>query len=203
MDPVNPLRRRLAVALLALLGCALVSAPGVATASVTRGLTSASDVFTGTVARATKVPGVAKRPARFVYAIDVDMVFKGDVSTARVEVRTSSAYEKCTGPNLDRATSYAFLVSTQGSGLVAADCNDIRVASPELLKSLQARFGPARSPLEDSQQPKPDPYPAVQYRAADVGEPATFNRSAAPGLALVIVGLLGLFVVRRMARPRS
>lgn len=196
------IRRRLAVALLALIGCVLLTAPGVAASSVTGDRTAASDVFTGTVAHATKIPGVDKRPATFVYAIDVDLVFKGDISTARAEVRTSSAYEKCKEPSLDTATTYAFLVTKQGVSLVAADCNDVRVVTPQLLQELQARFGPARSPLEES-QPKPDPYPAVQYRSADVGEPATFDRSAAPGVALVIVGILGLFVVRRMARPRG
>lgn len=99
---------------------------------------------------------------------------------------------------------------------VVAGCDGVAIASETVLRTIEEQFGAGR-PSGSSAEPEPEPEqvgylcPDTRDAVADLDDSAScsalddsrsFNRMAAPGLALVIVGVLGLFVARRMGRLR-
>lgn len=110
----------------------------------------------------------------------------------------------------------AFRTTSSGDRYLVAGCAEVRPATALLLQQLAATPGNARPPGSDEPAPEPD-REEVGYLcpgtrdALDVDDTSTcaaleddqsFDRAAAPGLALVIVGILGLLLARRMGRPR-
>jgi hypothetical protein len=199
MDAVSVTRRLrflMAALLLAGTGLLAVGAPGAAgvaaprcpagSATIQARTMNADDVFTGTVSDR-RAGGKS-----VVYAVDVDRVYKGDVDTAEVRVTTARAARACGLPNLQPDSPYVFFTagedfSTDGrSG--TAPATHARVARVEDL-------------LGDGRAPTP-PEPETATFTMVAGEPTSLERVAAPGLALVIVGLLGLGLAVGLGRRR-
>jgi hypothetical protein len=147
----------------------------------------ADDVFTG------KVTGRTVDGNRVAYAVTVDRVFKGDVDSTDVTVTTAKSSRACGLPDLAKDSAYVFF--TDGADLTTsrtagtARATDARVARVERL------LGDGRAPTP------PEPTTATFTRVA--GEPASLQRVAAPGLALVIVGVLGLGLAVGLGRRRG
>ncbi|GAA1158732.1 hypothetical protein [Nocardioides aquiterrae] len=143
----------------------------------------ADQVFTGTVADRTRQgPGIH-------YAVDVERVYKGDVG-AQASLTTPRSPRACGEPGLEKGREYVFFVSGGHIDVHgAAPATDARVARVERL------LGPGTSPTPAE--------PAHATLSLVAGEPTTLARLAAPGVALVIVGLLGLLLVAGLGRRRS
>ncbi len=110
-----------------------------------------------------------------------------------------------------------FDATVQGEAYVVARCDDAVLASDTVLAQVVEQFGQGRPPGSPS-TPEPEPFDDVAYLCPDtrdavtdlddpagcetLGDDEPFDRAAAPGLALVIVGLLGLFLARRLGRRR-
>ncbi|HEU5036190.1 MAG TPA: hypothetical protein VFT70_04250 [Nocardioides sp.] len=177
------------LAVLALACCALVAtgAPASACPQVDRSpaalAKNADAVFTGTVADRTRQgPGIH-------YAVDVQQVYKGHVEE-QAELSTPRNPRACGEPDLEQGQDYVFFVS--GDRIAqhgAAPATGARVAKVERL------LGPGTSPTP------PEKVEATLTLVA--GEPTSLSRLAAPGVALVIVGLLGLLLVAGLGRRRS
>ena len=202
---VTPAARRLLAACLLAAGPVVVVAPAGAAAGAPDACTrvtaaqaaeDADAVFTGTVAAVERVDRSAN-DVLFANEVDVELVFKGAVGIETVTVATRPPTRRSAGLGaLQRGESYLFFVrgvETDRAVFVAGGCSGTSPALDELVTRVEQLLGEGRSPVP------PDP-PAAKLEPVDGSEPAAFTRAAAPGLALVLVGLLGLVVVRRLGR---
>jgi hypothetical protein len=127
------------------------------------------------------------------YQIEADTLYTGDVRTADVEVRSKN--DDCSLGDLEADRRYLFFVTEQGSELRADRCGGTATRTAKLARQVERVAGEG-TPLGGSKQPE-EPV-AVEFTRVSDAEPDSLGRVAAPGVALVLVGLLGLLVVRRV-----
>ncbi len=192
--------RRLLAALL-LAGCAVVlgSLPAQAGCTCAAGHTQthtkrANDVFTGTIthvssARSSEGGG----GATMTYDIDVERVYKGNIKTATVKITSDRSTRACGLGDLPTDRRYLFFVKADGSELTSDSCSGTARADAQLVHKVEKLLGDGRPAVP------PEPVKAVFTKVAHA-QPTSLPRLAAPGVALVLVGLLGLVVVRRLGR---
>ncbi len=168
-----------------------------ATASQAEEAEKADVVFTGTVTSRTGSKGSGNR--EFAHDLAVELVFKGPISTETVPVITRD--ETKTVPGLgpleegERYLVFGRVVEAEGSPvIVAGGCSGTGVAAADDVTRVESLLGQGRPPVAPA---PPDP----EFTTVEGADPDSFTRSAAPGLALVLIGLLGLVVVRRLNRP--
>lgn len=206
MSPVLTPRRVLASLLLpvlVVLGVGVLASPASAaeaprcacTGTTTQDYVRQADaVFTGVVTSSMSVPGPDSKNG-FVRAHEttVERVYKGDIATEAVGVIAARSFGQC-GGKLVVDKRYVFFVLA-GETLEATGCGGTSRATPDLQGKVERLLGTGRAPVPET------PVEAV-LTPVNTDAPPTLSRAAAPGLAMVIVGLLGLVVVRSLARPR-
>jgi len=153
---------------------------------------AADDVFTGTVTHVAR-SGSARR-GTVTYDVAVERVYKGDVRSDRISVSTSRAANLCGLGDLRADRRYVFLARASGSDLSIESCGSTGPAKAELVGKVERLLGDGRDPSP------PAPPEKAEFTAVAGSQPASVTRLAAPGVAMVLVGLLGLVVVRRLAR---
>jgi hypothetical protein len=169
-------------------------APGGTTGMVQDHVREASAVFTGTVEEITP-PSTADNASSRTSTVQVERVYKGEmITTATVDVVTTRTFGNCTS-ELRQGENYVFFVESN-EGFTATGCGGTTVANAQLITQVENLLGEGRAPVP------PEP-PTATFSPVSTEDPASLTRVAAPGLALVLIGLLGLAVVRRLARPRS
>lgn len=106
-----------------------------------------------------------------------------------------------------------FRTVVDGDDYRVTSCRQVTLLDDDVLLDLSEQYGEGTAPAAPEQPTSPGT--TVGYRCSDsttevegpeacsaLVESPAFDRAAAPGLALVIVGLLGLLVVRRIGRRR-
>jgi hypothetical protein len=156
-------------------------------ASIQTHTKDADDVFTGSVTDR------ARQGDQVVYTVAVDRVYKGDVSTPEVSVTTDRAARACGLPDLAKGSPYVFF--TNGEDLSTTAASGTAPATEARVARVARLLGDGRAPTP------PEPDTATFTRVA--GAPTSLERVAAPGLALVIVGLLGLGLAAGLGRRRA
>lgn len=145
-------------------------------------------VFSGTV---TEVTGSGRKAT---YAVAADRIWKGILTKPDVEVDRASG--QCP-LELDADATYVFFVTDDGGDLVTSRCDGTTKATQKLERTLDRVLGES-TPIEDT-QPETQ---SAEFTLVEGAEPETFARLAAPGAALVLLGLLGLVFFGRAAKRR-
>ena len=138
----------------------------------------------------------AERGSYFLHDVTVTQVYKGEIDTETVQVRSEKVRKECSLGELDPGVEYMFFVVSAGDPWIAASGGGTTVADAELVDKVVRLLGDGRDPV-------PPPPETAEFTPVDTDDPTTLSRAAAPGLALVLIGLLGLIVVRGLGRRRS
>ena len=197
---VFPTLRGLLVALiLACAGVVLSQMPAHACncvdASVKQHTKRADLVFSGVLLESSKGAAGTKDRKSTLYDIEAATLYKGNLTTQDVEV-VSSGNTTCGLGILPADRRYLFFVAEEGDGLVTDKCSGTARAGDQLMGRVENVLGAGTDLTPREDPPPPEPVVVEFTKVADA-EPETLPRLAAPGAALVLLGLLGLFVVRR------
>ncbi|HEX5916725.1 MAG TPA: hypothetical protein VFY76_02675 [Nocardioides sp.] len=184
---------RLAAALLlACLGLVVtVQAPAVADCTCQRDrleqqVQQADAVFIGTV------DNVEVAGNDHTYDITASRAYQGEPERS-TQVFSAGGRNACGLGELAVGTSYVFLATGTEAPFEADSCGGTDVANPGKVSRIEGLLGEGASV-------EPPPPPTAELTLVEESPPAGFARAAAPGAAAMIIGLLGLVVVRRLAR---
>ncbi len=155
---------------------------------------NAMAVFSGIVTAVERQERTDGQPgAIYLQEVTVDLVYQGHVDTESVQVQTDRNRLQCSLGGLATGTEYMFFVTGSGAPWLASGVSGTRVSSETVVAQVERLLGEGAPPVQ------PEPEQAV-FTAVDTSEPQSLSRAAAPGAALVLVGLLGLLLVRGLAR---
>jgi hypothetical protein len=154
----------------------------------------ADGVFSGTVTMASGPTTSGKRQI-MSYDVKVDRVYKGDISSPSVTVKSDADPARCGLSGMTADTRYLFFVRANEANLLANKCGGTGRAKSTKTQKVIALLGPGTTPIP------PTPEEAVFTEVADA-EPLPLTRLAAPGAAMVVLGLLGLMVFGALGRSR-
>lgn len=220
MDPVSAVVRRLLVAasLVAAFVTVGAAAPAQAACScsapstIMESIKAANAVFTGTVGEVTVTEPSSQPSSRpsggaadrvIANAVEVDRIYKGNVDGPDQVVRTTPRTQAdCGLGQLKTGERYVFIVQAAAPDDTVAPwvddgCSGTRLETEALVAQVEGVLGAG-----DPAVPPADP-PGAVLTDVDTSEPTTLTRAAAPGLALVLIGLLGLVLVRRLNSRRG
>lgn len=149
--------------------------------------TNRSDaVFVGTVDK------VTDQGKTYQYDVTATHAYKGTVDR-ETTVTSAAATAACGLGELKVGKDYVFLVRGDAPPYTASSCDGSGPAHPDRIAQIETLLG-AGTAIEE-----PPPPTATRTRV-EKSPPGTFARLAAPGGALVLVGLLGLVLVGRLGR---
>jgi hypothetical protein len=154
----------------------------------------ADGVFSGTVTMASG-PTTSGKRQMMSYDVKVDRVYKGDIRSPSVTVKSNADPSKCGLTGMTADTRYLFFVRANEPNLLADKCSGTGPAKSTKTQKVIALLGPGTNPIP------PTPEEAEFTEVADA-EPLPLTRLAAPGAAMVVLGLLGLMIFGVLGRSR-
>jgi hypothetical protein len=129
------------------------------------------------------------------YDVKVDRVYKGDISSPRVTVKSDASESACGLTGMTADNRYLFFVRAADANLLANSCGGTAPATSARTQKIVALLGAGSTPNP--------PTPAeAEFTPVSGADPPSLTRLAAPGAAALLVGLLGLLVFGRLGRTR-
>jgi hypothetical protein len=190
--------RLLFALVLACTGVVLTQMPAHACRCVQHGVQDHADradvVFSGVLVDTSPGTSGRKEKRATIYEIDAETLYQGNITTDSVDV--VSLDTSCSLGDLKRDRSYVFFVKEKGAELRADQCGGTERARDDYLRKVQRVLGEGTTLGAPTTGEPIEP----EFTPVAGAEPETLTRLAAPGAALVLVGLLGLIVVRRATR---
>ena len=187
---VRALRAVLAL-LVVSLGLVLTTAAAGA-ACTCRPLTFEQQVKRADVVFLATVDEVTPQTPGHTYSLTASRAYVGDVEHT-TEVQSLAGPGACGLGELEAGKDYLFLARGTAAPYDADSCGGTVTATPERVGKLETIEGEGRVVA-------PPPPPEATMTRLEDSPPLGFARMAAPGVAAVLLGALGLFVVRRLAR---
>ena len=126
------------------------------------------------------------------YDVTASRAYQGEPERS-TQVFSAGGKNACGLGELAVGTSYVFLATGTEAPFEADSCGGTSEANPSKVSRIEGLLGEG-TPVE------PPPPPTAERTLVEDSPPAGFARTAAPGAAAAIIGLLGLVVVRRLAR---
>jgi hypothetical protein len=196
---IHLLQRALVLLVVGLTTVVVADAPAHAACSCERPplaqqVNEADGVFSGTVTMASGPTTSGKRQI-MSYDVKVDRVYKGDISSPSVTVKSNADPTKCGLSIMTAGARYLFFVRANEANLLADKCSGTGPAKNTKTQKVIALLGPGTTPIP------PTPEEAKFTEVADA-EPLPLTRLAAPGAAMVVLGLLGLMIFGALGRSR-
>jgi hypothetical protein len=151
-------------------------------------------VFSGTVTMASGPTTSGKRQI-MSYDVKVDRVYKGAIKSPQVTVKSDAGPSTCGLTGITADTRYLFFARANDVNLLANKCGGTGPAKSTRTQKVVALLGPGTTPIP----PTPD---KPTYTRVAGAEPLPLTRLAAPGAAMLLVGLLGLMVFGALGRSR-
>lgn len=155
-------------------------------ADAERQTSRADAVFLGTV------DGVTRIDQQLEIAVTATRAYKGTVERSTT-VTTALQTTACGIGEPEVGTDYLFIVRGDAPPYVANSCDGTGRVDADRVTQIEGILGPGLAV-------QPPPPPTATRTVVEDSPPASLARMAAPGGALVIVGLLGLVVVGRLGR---
>ena len=155
-------------------------------ADAERQTSRADAVFIGTV------DGVTQVDQQLEIAVTATRAYKGAVERSTT-VTTARQTTACGIGEPETDTDYLFIVRGDAAPYVANSCDGTGQVTADRVAQVEGILG-------TGQAIPPPPPPTATLTLVEDSPPASLARMAAPGVALVLVGLLGLVVVGRMGR---
>ena len=138
------------------------------------------------------VDSVTEETPGHTYALTAARTYAGDVEHS-TQVQSLAGPAACGLGELDEGREYLFLARGPAAPYDADSCGGTAAANPERVTRIEGLLGEG-----EVVSPPPPPEPVMTRVEED--PPLGFARMAAPGAAAALLGALGLFVVRRLAR---
>lgn len=143
-------------------------------------------IFIGTIDR------VDTQGDGHTYDVTASRAYQGTPERS-TQVESAGGRNACGLGALDVGATYVFLATGTEAPYAADSCGGTSVANPTKVDKIEKLLG-AGTAVE------PPPPPEAVLTRVEHSAPAGFARTAAPGAAAALIGLLGLVVVRRLAR---